>query len=143
MPKGILTAECFRCASRRKAGRWANIASKFTSAPTWRRRQSSRSKAANRTRNLATNKTEPQRVSKRAGISPRRLKIPGELSILRLVVHRSVLELLAFRSGSAHVDSAALAIGRYDNATSDSDLSAFLNGEIQCSIIHPGVRAGI
>ncbi len=32
--EGILTAERFRCASRRKAGRWANIASKFTSAPT-------------------------------------------------------------------------------------------------------------
>src|SRR5215510_7012122 len=45
--------------------------------------------------------------------------------VLLLVINGNALELLALRIGSAAGDRAALAVGRYDNATTCSDLTPF------------------
>jgi hypothetical protein len=60
-----------------------------------------------------------------------------------LVVNHDVLVLLTFRSGSAGIDGPAFAIGRYDNATSDSDLATFRNGEFHRPVVNLGICPGI
>jgi hypothetical protein len=62
---------------------------------------------------------------------------------LLLIVNRDVLELFAFRSGSAHRRSAALAVGRDHSLTGGNDFAVFLSGELQCPIIHLRVRARV
>src|SRR6516162_7114556 len=60
--------------------------------------------------------------------------------LLLLVVHHLALELFAVRIGSAHRDSAGLAIGRHNNATADRNLSIFLGGHLQRAVINLLVR---
>jgi hypothetical protein len=63
--------------------------------------------------------------------------------ILPLVVHRCAFELLALRIGSTRCGRAGLAIRRHHNSAGDSNLSAFLDSELQCVIINLLVRSRI
>ena len=66
-----------------------------------------------------------------------------ERFLLLLVVHRCAFELLALRIGSTRCGRASLAIRRHDNSAGDSDLSAFLDCELQRVIINLLVRSRI
>jgi hypothetical protein len=58
----------------------------------------------------------------------------GEISLL-LVVHRGALHLCALRIGSTRGNRAALAVGRHDNATTNGDLTVFLDLERQRMVV--------
>ena len=62
---------------------------------------------------------------------------------LLLVVHRGAFELLALRIVSTRGSRARLAIRRHHNSAGDSNLSAFLDSELQCVIIDLLVRSRV
>lgn len=71
------------------------------------------------------------------------VSVSREKRLLLLVVDRGVFDLLAFGIGTAHRDSAALAIWRHHNVALYSDFAIFLVGQLGRPVIHFLVRSHI
>ena len=87
-------------------------------------------------------KKMPSRLEPSGRASPLLAALSREVLLL-LVVHRGAFELLALRIGSARCGRASLAIRRHHNSAGDSNLSAFLDNELQRVIVNLPIRSSI